>query len=96
MRVLVAVSEGKVVGTIGCRAHGEEGHSRVMAFLPEWQGTDVALALLETAEASLRKSRCNRVTLDTTEPLKRATRFYEKSGFVPSGRVSLSPSEMPP
>ena len=29
-----------------------------------------------------------RVSLDTTEPLRRAVRFYERHGFRPSGRVS--------
>jgi hypothetical protein len=31
---------------------------------------------------------CARLTLDTTEPLKRATRFYERNDFRPSGVVS--------
>ena len=31
---------------------------------------------------------CSLVTLDTTEPLERATRFYEKHGYRLSGRVS--------
>jgi DNA-binding transcriptional MerR regulator len=28
------------------------------------------------------------VTLDTTEPLTRAIRFYERQGYSPSGRVT--------
>jgi putative acetyltransferase len=59
-----------------------------MAVLPEWQGSGVARALLHAAETELRKNQCERVTLDTTEPLQRAVRFYEKHGFRPSGRVS--------
>jgi len=59
-----------------------------MAVLHEWQGTGVARALLQAAETELRKDRCECVTLDTTQPLQRAVRFYEKHGFRRSGRVS--------
>lgn len=88
MRVFVAVAGNEVVGTIACEAHGAEGHLRGMAVCPEWQGVGLAPALLRTAEDQLRKDGCIHVTLDTTEPLKRAIRFYEKHGFSASGKVS--------
>jgi GNAT superfamily N-acetyltransferase len=88
MRLFVAVSEGKIVGTIGCSAKGEEGHLRGMAVLPAWQGTTVASALLHAAESELLKNGCKYVTLDTTRPLLRAMRFYERHGFLASGRIS--------
>lgn len=65
-----------------------EGHLRGMAVLPEWQGGGVAEALLRAAEAELVSRNCACITLDTTEPLQRATRFYEKHGYRRSGRVS--------
>lgn len=88
MCVIVAVSENKIVGTIGYSVNGTEGHLRGMAVFPEWRGRGVALALLRTVENELRAGACTVVTLDTTEPLERATRFYEKNGFVASGKVS--------
>jgi GNAT superfamily N-acetyltransferase len=88
MCVFVAVSEGLIVGTLACKENGEEGHLRGMAVLPEWQGTHVAVALLQAAENELRQNHCMWVTLDTTAPLQRATRFYEKHGFAASGRIS--------
>jgi len=88
MCVYVAVCGNEIIGTIGCKVVGEEGHLRGMAVLPQWQGTGVALALLQRAEARLRRDHCKRVTLDTTEPLKRAVRFYEKQGFNATGRGS--------
>jgi len=88
MNVLVAVAEEQIVGTIGYGIKGEEGHLRGMAVHPDWQGTGVAQALLRAAENELQTNGCKFVTLDTTEPLKRATRFYEKNGFSASGRVS--------
>jgi GNAT superfamily N-acetyltransferase len=88
--VFVAIDQkGQVVGTIGCNADANgEGHIRGMAVLPNWHGTGVATQLLETAESFLRQSRCTRVSLDTTAPLVRAIRFYERNGFRPSGRVT--------
>ena len=90
MSVFVAiVPSGEVVGTIGCQAlEGGEGHLRGMAVRPEWQGQAVSTALLEAAEEELRRAGCVRVTLDTTEPLRRAVRFYEKHGFSCTGRIA--------
>jgi ribosomal protein S18 acetylase RimI-like enzyme len=90
MVVLVAVNDaGKIVGTIGCNlVSPEEGHIRGMAVLPEWHGSGVAEQLLMAAETELSARKCRRVTLDTTEPLKRAVRFYEKHGFRATGKVT--------
>jgi GNAT superfamily N-acetyltransferase len=90
MAIFVAVTEeGEVVGTVGgVVASGAQAHIRGMAVHPEYQGTGVAQALLEAVEAELRNLGCGRVTLDTTAPLERAERFYEKSGFVRTGRIS--------
>jgi GNAT superfamily N-acetyltransferase len=88
MCVFVAVSEDTILGTIGCKANGEEGHLRGMAVFPQWQGTSLASSLLEAAEAELRRAGCKLVTLDSTRPLQRAIRFYQRHGFVASGRIS--------
>ena len=89
MFVFVATDfSNRVVGTISCKvlAHGE-GHLRGMAVRPEWQGSGVSMRLLERAEAELRQAGCRIITLDTTEPLKRAVQFYTKNGFRPTGKV---------
>ena len=88
MQLFVAVSMGDIVGTIGCEAKGTDGQLRGMAVLPDWQGGGVASALLQAAEATLQRCGCQRVVLGTTEPLKRAIRFYQRHGFVPSGHVA--------
>jgi ribosomal protein S18 acetylase RimI-like enzyme len=90
MSVLVAITpEGALVGTVAHQttAHSE-GHLRGLAVLPTHQGAGVASQLLTVAERELRDQRCVRITLDTTEPLQRAIRFYEKHGYRPSGRVA--------
>ena len=90
MAVLVAITpDGATVGTVAWLVAGPvEGHVRGMAVLPAHAGTGVAEQLLTTAERALRERGCVRVSLDTTEPLQRAIRFYERHGFRPSGRVS--------
>lgn len=88
MLVLVAVADGRIVGTLGGAAHGSEGHLRGMAVLPEWQGRGVATALLAAIEVALEREGCTAATLDTTEPLECAVRFYTRNGYSPTGRVS--------
>ena len=88
MCLFVAISDEEIVGTIGCMVNGSEGHLRGMAVLPDWQGTGVALALLKSAEAELKKKGCGYITLDTTAPLMRAVQFYARNGYSASGRVT--------
>ena len=80
---------GRIVGTIACSVdNAEEGHLRGMAVDPAWQGSGVASALLRAAEALLAERGCLRVTLDTTQVLSRAKRFYERNGYRLSGIVT--------
>ena len=58
-----------------------------MSVPPRWAGKGVAQALLEAVEAELRGLHCTLVTLDTTEPLTRAMRFYERNGYQRTGKV---------
>jgi GNAT superfamily N-acetyltransferase len=89
MMVLVARDEaGLIVGTIGAEARGPEGHIRGMAVEPSAQGRGVGDQLLETIERELTAVGCSFVTLDTTPPLLRAIRFYERNGYVRSQAVS--------
>lgn len=90
MSVWVALDEaGKVIGTLACGVVGDgEGHLRGMAVAPSWQGRGVAEELLRATEEELRRSGCSLVTLDTTAPLERARRFYEKHDFHPTGKVT--------
>lgn len=89
MSVVVATSKsGEVIGTIAYKVlEGGEGHLRGMAVRPEWHGSGLSTSLLEKAEDELRKAGCKIITLDTTEPLRRAIRFYEQNGYRPTGKV---------
>ena len=89
MTVYVAIiPSGEVVGTIASSVEGGEGHLRGMAVRPAWQGQRIAEQLLLTAEGDLIAAGCARITLDTTMPLRRAIRFYQKHGFTPTGRIT--------
>jgi len=90
MTVLVAVSaQGNVVGTVGgAVVSSSEGHLRGMAVPPQWHGRGIAQRLLEAVEKHLLAAGCTRISLDTTEPLQRAMRFYEKNGFTRTGKIS--------
>ena len=90
MTIFVAVNgDSEIVGTVACGVvTPEEGHIRGMAVRPAWHGHGIAQQLLDAAEAELRRSNRRCVTLDTTEPLKRAIRFYEKNGFRPTGKIA--------
>lgn len=90
MSIFIAASDSAgVIGAIGCNPAGNgEGHLRGMAVLSAWQGAGVAEVLLKSAESELHSLGCERVTLDTTQPLQRAIRFYEKHGYRPTGKVA--------
>jgi putative intracellular protease/amidase/GNAT superfamily N-acetyltransferase len=79
--------QGKIVGTIGVKVIGSEGHLRGMAVRPDWQGSEAAALLLAAAERTLLDAGCDAISLDTTKPLARAIRFYERHGFIATGRV---------
>jgi GNAT superfamily N-acetyltransferase len=89
MTVLVARNDqNRIIGTVGAAAHGTEGHIRGMAVVPSFQGDGVADQLLEAIESELNAAGCSRVKLDTTAPLARAIRFYERHGYVRSDVVA--------
>ena len=89
MHVLVAIAENHVIGTVsGAPCAGGEGHLRGMAVLGQYQSRGVAQDLLAAIEHWLKENGCNRVTLDTTLPLDRAMKFYEKHGYKRSGRAT--------
>ncbi len=90
MTVLVAIDvQGNVVGTIGgAVVSPSEGHLRGMAVLPGGHGRGIAQLLLAAIEKDLVAEGCARISLDTTEPLRRAMRFYERNGFHRTGKIS--------
>src|SRR5581483_3343755 len=89
MTIFVATdASGQVLGTIACKVIGDgRGHLRGMAVRPECQGLGLSTRLLQKALDELHQRGCNTITLNTTEPLQRAARFYEKNGFRRTGKI---------
>jgi ribosomal protein S18 acetylase RimI-like enzyme len=88
MTVYVAVApDGTVIGTLAAAVMEKEGHLRGVAVRPDWQGHRIAEQLLARAESDLLVAGCTHITLDVTMPLQRAVRFYEKTGFVATGKT---------
>ena len=90
MNVYVAINQyGKIIGTIGWQKMSkEEGHIRGMGVIPKWQGKEgPAKLLLKHVEEEAILEGCKILTLDTTEVLKRAQRFYKKNSFRESGKT---------
>jgi GNAT superfamily N-acetyltransferase len=89
MRVYVAVDKtGKITATIGWqKIRNEEGHIRGMAVHPQRQGNNSpAKKLLNHVEAEAKSEGCKIMTLDTTQVLLRAHRFYKKNGYKETGK----------
>jgi ribosomal protein S18 acetylase RimI-like enzyme len=78
----------EVVGTVAFAIEDQVGHLRGMAIRPDWQGRAIAEELLRVAENDMRAAGCSHITLDTTLPLQRAIRFYERNGYFPTGGVT--------
>jgi GNAT superfamily N-acetyltransferase len=89
MTVWVALdARGRVVGTIALKqVTGAHGHLRGMAVLPSFQGRGVGRRLLAAAVRRARAGGTDRLTLETTEPLVRAERFYQRYGFRSTGHT---------
>ncbi len=90
MRVLVATTPtGRIIGTIGYNLpSAQEAHIRGMAVRAKWQGSGAAHSLLRAVESEVRKRGCSCISLETTQPLGRAIRFYERNGFRATGKVA--------
>lgn len=79
---------GRVLATLSwVRESPGTAHLRGMAVLPSWQGTGLAQQLLDRVIVEIEREGIGGIALDTTRPLRRAARFYERNGFRRSGRV---------
>jgi N-acetylglutamate synthase-like GNAT family acetyltransferase len=91
MKVYVAVDHnGNIIGTIGWqKINIEEGHIRGMAVHPKVQGMNSpATSLLQCVEDEARSEGHIIMTLDTTEILQRAQKFYKKNGYKKTGKTT--------
>lgn len=89
---LVLLEKGKIVGTSSyCKSRLEDmpdwGEIVSIYLLPGFMDRGLGKPLLEAAVKGLADMGYGRVFLWVLEDNLRARRFYEKNGFVPSGRT---------
>lgn len=85
--VLVAVYHNKIVGTatITTKENGEL-YIRSMAVKPNTQRKGMGMLMLEEIDRRAKQKHCKIISLECFEPLTKATKLYEKSGFKRTGR----------
>lgn len=87
----VAVSAGRVVGTIGLLRVGQTGGILKKFFVDAaWRGCQVGLQLYQTALAHAEAAGLRVLVLDTPAIAVRAHSFYRRAGFV-----QIQPQELP-
>jgi ribosomal protein S18 acetylase RimI-like enzyme len=92
--VLVAVEEGRILGTVTLELDGRvpggherptlgprQAHVRMLGVHPEARGRGIAKALMRACIAHARRAGKSFITLDTTEQMKAAQHLYEAMGF---------------
>lgn len=90
--VLVAVEEGRVLGSVTLEVEGridpddpplrpEEAHVRMLGVHPDHRRRGVARALMAACEEEARRRGRTLLTLHTTRRMRAAQRMYEALGF---------------
>jgi GNAT superfamily N-acetyltransferase len=85
--VLVAYYNGRPVGTVTLQYRAVDVYVRSMGVKPTAQGKGVGKKILHAIESRARQNSCQTITLECFEPLKRAILFYEKAGFLTTGKT---------
>lgn len=92
---LVMVMDGVIIGTSGFgkpRMAEMDGFGEIISiyFLPEYMGKGYGKLLLQAAVSELKKMGFDKVYLWVLEENQKARHFYEKCGFVQTGRYLFS------
>jgi ribosomal protein S18 acetylase RimI-like enzyme len=85
--VLVATSNNEIVGTVTLQMRDEgDIYVRSMAVSPYHQGKSIGRRLLEELERRAQQKGVKTISLECSEPLKRAIHVYESFGFTITGK----------
>lgn len=91
--LIVAIDNNRVIGFVGYGDRGDEapniGEIFALYVLSDYYGTGVGLDLMKAGLKQL--AEYPEVCLWVIKENKRAIRFYEKCGFVPTGEELVSP-----
>jgi ribosomal protein S18 acetylase RimI-like enzyme len=93
-RILVAVEDGEIVGSLTLEIEArirdedhdrplapDEAHVRMLGVKPDARGRGVARRLMVAAEDIAVRAGRGRLTLNTTERMRAAKRMYERLGY---------------
>jgi putative intracellular protease/amidase/ribosomal protein S18 acetylase RimI-like enzyme len=83
--ILVAESDGKIVGTATGLEEHETLHVCSVAVNPAWQERGIAQMLMEILEEIAQRQRCHKLWLQTAWVMTEATALYERMGFQQEG-----------
>ena len=87
--LLVALAEGKVVGTVMGGYDGHRGWVYSLAVDEARRHTGIGSALVERIEQSLRVLGCLKVNLQVVGSNSSVVDFYKKLGFSVEDRISM-------
>ena len=86
---LVAVADGKVIGTVMGGYDGHRGWICSLAVDKPWLGRGVGTALMEEIEARLKTLGCLKVNLQVMVSNSDVVDFYQKRGYLVEERISM-------
>ena len=84
--VLMAEAGGDLVGSVYCAVKDGGLYLTRMAVRPDWQKRGVGRALLAAAEAEARSRALRKLTLRVRVSLPANRAFFERAGFIVTGR----------
>jgi Acetyltransferases len=93
---LVAVLDGRVVGTVMVGYEGHRGWINYLAVAPDLQGGGIGRRLMERAEEMLRALGCPKINLQVRRTNAQVVAFYERLGFKEDDSMSMGKRLTPP
>ena len=87
--LLIAESEGQLVGSIMGGYEGHRGWVNYLAVLPEFQRQGIASRLMNEIEAALLKRGCPKINLQVRSSNQSALEFYAALGYLDDNVVGL-------
>ena len=83
--VLIAVVDGKIVGTVTGHIGTMCMHVKSFAVVPQYQCKGIGSLLLSTLESIARDSGCHKISLCTAWSMIEAAQLYAKLGYIMEG-----------
>ena len=86
---LVAILEGKIVGTVMAGYEGHRGYINYLGTSPEHRRLGIARALMQKAEEMLKMAGCPKINLLVRSNNESAVAFYRELGFEADEVISM-------